>query len=89
MWQTIIDKLHKTFVVNWMTGLPGGLAFLCESAALMDMLPADWHAKAQSVCLMLITFGVIGSKAQNVSNSPIPAKSQVVSETNEAKANPA
>lgn len=88
MWQTILDKLHKTFITNWLTGIPGGLAFACESAALLDMLPADWKAKAQSVCMCLITLGLIGAKGQNVSNSPVPVKAQVVSETNEAKVNP-
>lgn len=89
MWQAIVEKFHKTFVTNWLTGIPAGLALVCESAALLDMLPEPWNKNAHALCLFMLTIGVIGAKGQNVSNSPIPAKSQIVSDGNEARENPA
>lgn len=76
-------------LASWKTSVLGVLVLICGGTSFSGVLPEKYNALLMFGCSALTAFGLINAKDGNVSNSPIPAAAKVVSDTNEARKNPA
>ncbi len=68
----------KSLMTSWKTTVLGGLAIVCTTSALLDVLPERWRGAAQGVCMILVSLGLIAAKDGNVSHSPSPEQAKKI-----------